>query len=284
MVAGLPELREDDAPPAVRAVYAEIRQATGTPQVNLIWRHLALDPAVLGWAWRTIAPAYRDGRIAAAAGRLRERLSVPHRPPVWEGLADADATSVRAVLAFYDRGNTANLIGLTTLLHLAGAEAPEATAGLPAPQVTARSEGGSAAAAPEAAAAPVPRLPRREAVPPELMSLVTDLAERQGTAAFGVLPSLWLHLTLWPAAIRRAHATVGPLLDTPEWRTALRRLLAEAEVLAAGTASGLAPLPPPDDAAGRLHTVRRFVGTAIPQMVLAGRILSGAGRSPDWPS
>jgi hypothetical protein len=36
MAAALPELREAEAPPAVAAVYAALREASGVPLVNLI--------------------------------------------------------------------------------------------------------------------------------------------------------------------------------------------------------------------------------------------------------
>lgn len=270
--AAIPELREEEAPPGVRAIYAEIRQGTGIQQVNLIFRHLGLDEAVLRWAWGTIAPLYNDGRVAVAASRLQADLPVRH-PPLWEAVPDAEATAVRAVLATYDRGNSMNLIGLKALLRVAagGALPPDSHKTAPIAPV------------PELSALPaVPPLPRPGEIPPDLLKLVEDLAAQQGTATFGVLPSLYLHLTPWPDCIRRTHAIVRPLLGTPEWTSALDRLLVDADALAAelaGTVDAAAPRPAEGVLASYLETVEHFVGTAIPQMVLLGRVLAG-GTAP----
>ena len=58
-MATFAEIRETDASPHVAALYADIKAATGTPQVNLIFRHLATFPGVLDWAWAVLGPAYR---------------------------------------------------------------------------------------------------------------------------------------------------------------------------------------------------------------------------------
>ncbi len=274
----LREVREEDASPEVRALYDDIRRATGTPGVNLILRHLALEPAVLDWCWRTIGPAYRDGRIAAAAARMHDGLSVPRHPPVWQAAGADEAEAIRAVLAFYDRGNSSNLIGLTTLLRVARSPAGAARAAAASAEPP---TGSDRVPAP----APVPSLPRQDAIPPEIMALITDLADRQGTAEFGVLPSLWLHLSLWPRAMRRAHETIVPILASPEWPRSVEALLATAGALAdelAETLEAPSPAPPDGMLQGYLDTVDRFVRTPIPQMVLVGRILSG-GEDPARP-
>ncbi len=63
----LPELREADAPPAIAAIYAALRDATGVPQVNLIWRHAATLPGVLDWLWAQARPRWRRARPPARA-------------------------------------------------------------------------------------------------------------------------------------------------------------------------------------------------------------------------
>lgn len=268
----LPEVRPEDASPRVRALYQDIARATGIPQVNLIFRHLALEPDVLEWCWGAVAPAYRDGRLSTAAARLQAGITVPRHPPVWEAVGGDEAAGVRAVLSFYNRGNSTNLIGLRTLLRLAEG-AGRGSGGV----ATVRAPAEPAPARPSTAE--VPPLPRPEAVPPEAMALVADLSERQGTAAFGVQPSMWLHLTLWPAAMRRGHETVRPLLDAPEWPAMVNRLVADADALAGELAAGLetpaASRPEDEVLHGYLRTVRQFVDLPIPQMVLIGRMLAG---------
>jgi len=78
----LAEIREDGAPPEIAALYAELRQATGVPLVNLIHRHLATLPGVLPWVWQAIRPPLEDGRLAGA----RERLAAPDP---WAAMATA---------------------------------------------------------------------------------------------------------------------------------------------------------------------------------------------------
>ena len=277
--ARLEEVREDEAPPATRAIYADIARATGIPQVNLIFRHLARDPAVLAWAWGVVAPLYRSGAVAAAAGRLAPALAVPPAVPVWQALGDRrpdEVARLRAVLDFYNRGNRSNLVGLTTLLRAADRPAAQGAPGPASP--------GAGPFAPPSDGL-VPPLPRRDAVAPEVMALVDDLAARQGSAAIGVVPSLYLHLTHWPEAVRAAHAAVAPMLGTAEWRRRVDGVIAAADGLAAELAAELlaadtAGVPPPPAGAERyLRTVRDFVQGPIPQMVLVGHILAG-GEKP----
>jgi hypothetical protein len=272
----LEEVREDEAPAGTRAIYAEIRRATGIPQVNLIFRHLARDPAMLAWAWEVVGPLYRSGAVAAAAARLEPALAMPPRPPIWAALDEKrpdEAARLQAVLAFYDRGNRSNLLGLTALLRAAerpalpGEQGARLQAPAPVP--------GSPALSPDSL---VPPLPRRDAVAPETMALVDDLAARHGSASIGVVPSLYLHLTYWPEAVRAAHAVVAPMLGTPEWRRRVGELIAAAGTLADELANELgttAPMPHDGVASRYLRTVRAFVEGTIPQMALVGRLLSG---------
>ncbi|SIO40405.1 hypothetical protein SAMN05443247_04908 [Bradyrhizobium erythrophlei] len=43
----LPEIRQEDASAAVARIYSDIKRASGTPLVNLIYRHLATIPGGL---------------------------------------------------------------------------------------------------------------------------------------------------------------------------------------------------------------------------------------------
>jgi hypothetical protein len=50
----LPEIRQEDASAAVARIYSDIKRASGTPLVNLIYRHLATIPSGLEWVWGCI--------------------------------------------------------------------------------------------------------------------------------------------------------------------------------------------------------------------------------------
>lgn len=269
-VGRIPEIRESDAPPEVRAVYEDIKRATGIPQVNLIFRHLALEPELLHWAWTVIGPLYHRGGVAAAVEELEAGLSVPARIALSDVLRDSpgEAERLNAVIAFYNRGNASNLIGLTALLQFAE-HGTTVRSGAGTPR-TGRSPGSTPAS--------IPPLPRHEEVPPDIMPLVDDLARLQGSAAFGVRPSLYLHLAVWPRAIRHAHSVLRPMIAAPDWQARTAATVARAAALAESLADDLGtsvPAPPAAVVRRYLETVRIFTGQIIPQMLIAGHVLSG---------
>ena len=99
------EIREPNAPPHVAAHYDDIKQATGIPQVNLIYRHLATHPGVLEWTWSVLGPAYRSGRIAERVPRLTAGLPPQRNVDLAEGLDADEAQSIANVLRFYNHAN-----------------------------------------------------------------------------------------------------------------------------------------------------------------------------------
>jgi hypothetical protein len=63
-----PEIRLEDASPALDRIYADIRRESGTPLVNLIYRHLATIPGGLEWVWGCVRVNWGyDGLLRAAA-------------------------------------------------------------------------------------------------------------------------------------------------------------------------------------------------------------------------
>src|SRR5687768_207550 len=117
----LAEVAERDAPPEIAAIYGEMRRFTRLPLVNLIYRHLATIPGALPWAWGLLRPAFADGSLEAAAGRVHAALSLPSLDPITpaaldaSGLSRADREQVEEVIAAYNRGNSLNLVGLTAV-------------------------------------------------------------------------------------------------------------------------------------------------------------------------
>lgn len=268
----LSEIRESEAPQAITALYDDIKTATGIPQVNLIWRHLATRPEMLAWAWDMVRPVYVDGRLDAAMSELDISLDGWDTQPIWTNLDAADSAVLQEVLAFYNRANAANLVGLTTLIRAAGATLPERPPGEPAPQ---RSEA-------PASEVEIPPLPKPDAISPQILALVQDLAGRQGGASLGITPSLYLHITLWPDAMTAAHARIKPLLATPEWQQRFDRVVASAGAAGdrlAATLDSAVSAPPEDVRAPFIRTIERFVTATIPEMVLIGRLLAGGTSS-----
>jgi hypothetical protein len=184
---GLAEIREAEAPADTAAIYAQIKEASGLPLVNLIWRHFAALPGVLPWAWAAVEPLVRSTSMAEARRRLAVGIALPS--PIgfdWReaGLEAGAIARVSAIIRAYTRGNLTNLLALTALrLRL---EQPQARPGVLLPP-----------AAAQPAEAPLDPLPSFASLSPEVAALVRALADRHGGPA-AIIPSLYLHFAHWP--------------------------------------------------------------------------------------
>ncbi len=124
----LPEIPERDAPPAVREIYADIRQTLGLPVVNLVYRHLAAEPGRLEAVWSGLARVIGEPGTEALAVSLSSSVGVPDVAPlsadvlVASGVGEVGLAGVRATLSVYARGNSLNLIGCSALLE--GVDSP----------------------------------------------------------------------------------------------------------------------------------------------------------------
>ncbi len=266
----LPEIREVDAPAEVAAIYHDFRASSGNPQINLIYRHLATMPGVLVWAWDVLRPLYRSERLGKAIVRVIDAVEGDGRGFVAESLAPAEAAAVRNLLTAYNFGNAQNLIALKSLVlvlqgDIAVRAAPEAPARFAAP-----------------IAAAVPPLPRLADLEAGQAVLVKKMSAAHGASTAGLVPSMYLHLTLWPAALRRAAERVPALMKGPDRARKLRLIdeiaSAEAAVLATDLSTGL-PRLPRDVERRAIAAVEAFVSTVIPEMTLVGCTLLGDGRT-----
>jgi hypothetical protein len=250
------EVREDDAPPAIAAIYAGLRAGVGVAQVNLIWRHAAALPGVLDWLWAQAGPALASGAVAGARDRIAGGLAVPALAPI---AAPDDAV---ALVETYNRGNLSNLAALTAVrLRLAGT-----AAGTPGPS------------APVGAMLPAPPpLPRLAALPPEAATLARGLAARHGLSDPSVVPSLYLHLAHWPALLAALPGALAPLFDGHGLGAARDAAVAAAEAEAPGLIAALGPAPPPPAAlAAFTPTLALFTREVIPGMSAVGIALRRA--------
>ena len=134
----LAEVAETDAEGPTAEIYADIRRVLGLPVVNLFYRHLAVEPAVLERTWRELR-ANLTSRVAEhAARRLVDRAGPPAVAPIPAaslaavGLDAERARLVRATLDAYARANSRNLLGVHALLDgCRGRSEPVETAGPP---------------------------------------------------------------------------------------------------------------------------------------------------------
>ena len=251
----LPEIREAEAPPAIAAIYAALNDGIGIGQVNLIWRHAAALPGVLDWLWAQAAPALASGAAAAARDRITAAITLPASAPA----PSAVPTGIAELVEVYHRGNATNLGLLTAILLRQQGMAPGA------PMVPAAR--GAMLPAP-------PQLPRLAALPPALQAQIHALTSAHGLSDGAVVPSLYLHLALWPDFLARLPDMLAPLRadgGMAHWRDTA---VAAARLAAPGliAALGAAPAPPP---ALREFLTRLdvFVREVIPGMVPVGLFL-----------
>ena len=128
----VPAISEADATGEVAALYADIRATLGVPVVNLIWRHLAMFPGALPWAWEALKPLYADDTIAAQAAALRAELQVPALAGLSgptlaaAGLSPDDLSRITMILRSYERSNAMNMVALCALSARLKGQAPTA--------------------------------------------------------------------------------------------------------------------------------------------------------------
>jgi len=257
--AALVEIREAEAPPAITAIYAVLNEGIGIGQVNLIWRHAAALPGVLDWLWAQAAPALASGAAAAARDGIAAAITLPTPAALPK---PQDHAALAAVVEVYNRGNLTNLALLSAILLRQQGMAPGVPL-LPAPR-------GAMLSAP-------PPLPRLLGLPDAQQVQIRALTAAHGLSDAAVVPSLYLHLALWPDFLALLPELLAPL-QADDGLVRARDAAVEAVRHAAPgliAALGAAPAPP----AGLPAFLTRlgvFVREVIPGMVPVGLFLRRA--------
>ena len=262
----VPAIVECEATGEIAALYDDIRRSLGVPVVNLIWRHLAVFPGALAWAWGAVRPVYVDGSAAAVATMFRSELRLPPLAQIPREVlraAGIDATAERgiaAVLAGYDRSNTTNLIALSALLRRL-----EGDAGTAQP----------IAAAPEPALdAALPKLLTAAEMAPETAALVERLNLIGERDEGRIVASMYRHLAHWPGFLALAWTLLAPLDAAGTLAPAVARNLAAARKRSALLVGRLSPMSPPAETARDSRAaILRFVEHPIGKMVTICRLL-----------
>jgi len=257
--ASLPEIREADAPPAIAAIYAALNEGIGIGQVNLIWRHAAALPGVLDWLWAQAAPALGCGAAAAARDAIAAAITLPMPAALPK---PQDHAAIAAVVEIYNRGNLTNLALLSAILLRAQGMAP----GAPLP------------AAPRGAMLPAPPpLPRLADLPPAQQAQIRALTAAHGLSDPAVVPSLYLHLALWPEYLARLPELLAPLHAEQHLHSARDAAVAAARHGAPALIATLGRAPAPPAALPVFLTrLEVFVHEVIPGMVPVGLFLRRA--------
>ncbi len=255
-------ISEAEATGDIAALYADIRATQGVPVVNLIWRHIAVLPGGLGWAWEALKPLYASGLIDAEADALRDELTLPVLPDMsrallyCSGLDDSDIARIMMVLQSYERSNAMNMVALSALL--------------------ARLEGKVAAPFP---AAPIAGISSTiDGTMPPLLGLDDMLPHvREAVLALNaiggrteILASMFRHLANWPAYLGLIHTLVAPVEADGRSEPTIQYVIAEGIRRGVKIAGGLArPDNTPDaatqEALGR--ALRTFIEGPIGKMI-----------------
>jgi hypothetical protein len=251
-----PEVHPLNASPETAAIYADIRAVSGLSMVNLIWRHLAALPGILEWAWKGVRPIVGSQELVAARQRLIDAIELPTLAPVtleaWQaaGVGGVELSIFRDMIADYVRGNSTNIIVLTALrLRLEGinhdtpafSRAPAAVAMTPS--------------------APLPRI---DMLDPSLAGAIRALAQRHEGAQGGIIPSLYLELTRWPALTDILPQWLEALYEPSAMRAARESTCRAAEREALTLLPALDARPP--NVAEMRPALERFTRLIIPDL------------------
>ena len=255
-------IAEADATGEIAELYGEIRAGLGVPVVNLIWRHLAVIPGGLPWAWHTVKPLYASGAIAGEAAQLRGGIvfaagtALSPDTTAAAGLSHDDMSRITMVLDSYERSNAMNLLSLSALMARLD-DRQQASESSSAPLDSGRPVGGQ-----------MPELLALQDMQPTTRNLVEALNQCGERTA--IMPSMYRHLAHWPPFLALLHAYLATLhadgrLEEIMQQT-LRESAAKAEQLAGGLATPKVDLSPESQARVR-KALEVFIDGPLVKMV-----------------
>lgn len=257
----LPEIPETEARGRVAEVYEEIRRTLGLPVVNLVYRHLAVEPTQLDAAWGELRPNLTAAAARSAARRLvdaaavRRVVAVPPSAAAAIGVDAPRAAFVRATLDAYARANSLNLLGMQALLHGCGGTADAADA-----------------EEPPVAAAILP-LADMSALPASTLALLDEMsAALVGDDEPRLVPSLLRHFAGDPALLALLWTALRPAAGALTARRAA--VAAEARALAGRLPHPVSPVTDPVLRA----TAAQFAAAMSAMLVTGEAIRAALGR------
>lgn len=197
-----PEIAESEATGDLAALFADIREVTGRPAVNLLFRTLAAEPGALAWSWNLLRPAYRAGVLDDAGDKL-----IVDPPPVRpldrstlaaNGIDQNALNTIRTILSHYNSGNRSTIVALAVLRQ--GLEQPC--------QVVAPAGGGL-----QPATYALPPLLAVDQMDAGIRDVVIDLSGRLSGGRAVAVPGMYRHLAHWPQFLALIATALAPLFE-----------------------------------------------------------------------
>lgn len=203
-----PEISEERAEGDTARLYEEIREVTGIPLVNLIYRHIATIPGGLSWTWEALRSLYESNSVAALGMAVVQNTPLPTLPQIPEayftaaGLQARDLDEIAGILDFYIRGNAMNLLAMLVLCRVLdeGIDRPMALswrANSPDRKFSGQ------------AMRPILQMDALNESTFQVVTCLNKLGE--GTVRDSVSPSLFRHLAHWPVFLCLAGVHLLPV-------------------------------------------------------------------------
>ncbi len=278
----LAEVAEVQATGVQREIYAEIRRWSAVPFVALIYRHLAASPGALEWAWDVLQPAMARGILQERAWQLAARIDIPTAPLLPRaalrvaGVDAEDEAQIVDILKTYNRANPINFLAVKCLALMLEADPHYAPRQLATPTWSPPVQ--------------VPGLPDMIApaeMSPPVRAAAALLANRDGSEASALWPSLYRHLARWPAFLGYATVLVTPAfaaIDAAAADFGHEIELVAAELSTSGVLGVRAGRARPDLGESLRAAIQSF-SRRIPEMVVIGNMLQRSlPTSPSPPS
>ena len=115
----LPEIKEKDASNEILLIYNDIKEITGFPLVNLIFRSMATINGCLETCWFTIRPLYVNRSIQQSVSYYFSKNKFEFNDSInLSGLNNREKVLLNNTLDIYFSLNPTNLIGLYILKYL----------------------------------------------------------------------------------------------------------------------------------------------------------------------
>jgi len=270
------EVAEDAADPNIHDVYQDIRNVLDLPNVNLLYRRLAVEPPALAWAWGLVRGPALAGLLDQGASDLAKALAAHPLPDLPDpalhvlGIDRKARAEIMKVLATFNSANPRNLIGACLWqAALAGASRR-----MPAP-IDIRKRRGAAPAS-NYQLPPIIQIDQMDA---DTAGIVMGLLKWRDPKMTATVPSLFRHLAHWPQFLAIALATIGPLHATGWVADTQKALLTNAKRLAENILSkGTEDFPPPSDTAARqaISEIANTYPEKISEMVVVGHVLAAS--------